>query len=81
MAKDLKRYYQAWLLRKNGKTLKEIGVEMGFSTERARILINYVQFSLRKKNKDYEIIAKLRKSSGKDKNHTMVQHELHTNSH
>jgi len=63
MARNLQRYYQAWQLRRSGKTLKEIGEEMGFSTERARILVNYVQFCLRKKNKDYEIIAKLRKSS------------------
>lgn len=63
MAKNLKRYYQAWKLRKEGKTLKEIGKEMKFTPERARILINYVQFVLRKKNKDYKIIARLRKSS------------------
>lgn len=62
MAKTLERYYEAWKLRRDGKTLKEIGAKMGFSAERARILINYVQFVLRKKNKDYEAIAKLRKS-------------------
>lgn len=63
MAKNLQRYYHAWKLRQKGKTLKEIGTVMGFSAERARILINYVQFTLRKKNKDYKVIAKLRKSS------------------
>lgn len=63
MAKNLQRYYEAWKLRRDGKTLKEIGVKMGFSAERARILINYVQFVLRKKNKDYKTIAKLRRSS------------------
>lgn len=44
MAKNLKRYYQAWELRQKGKTLKEIGAIMGFSSERARILINYINF-------------------------------------
>ena len=63
MAKNLNRYYQAWKLRKDGITLKEVGAKMGISAERARILINYVQFSLRKKNKDYALIAKLRKLS------------------
>lgn len=63
MAKNLKRYYQAWQLRQKGKTLKEIGVTMGFSPERARILINYVTFVLRKKNKDYKVIARLHRSS------------------
>ncbi len=67
MAKKLDRYYQAWKLRKQGKTLKEIGMIMGFSAERARVCANYVQFALRKKNKDYKelkkIIAMLRKSS------------------
>lgn len=63
MAKNLERYFEAWKLRKEGKTLKEIGIKMGFSAERARILINYVQFCLRKKNKDYKTIAMLRRSS------------------
>lgn len=61
--KNLKRYYEAWKLRRDGKTLKEIGAKMDFSPERARILINYVQFSMKKKNKDYEAIARLHKSS------------------
>lgn len=63
MAKNLKRYVQAWKLRKEGMTLNEIGHEMGISAERARILINYTQFALRKKNKDYKAIAMLRRSS------------------
>ncbi len=64
MAKNLERYVQAWSLRKEGKTLQEIGNLMGFSAERARTLINYVKFILRKKDKEYEqIIAMLHKSS------------------
>lgn len=63
MAKNLKRYYQAWKLRKDGKTLKEIGKVMRFSPERARILINYVQFVLRKKNKDYKELQMIIKKS------------------
>lgn len=59
MGKKLNRYFQAWTLRKEGKTLHEIGEMMGFTTERARILINYVNFSLRKKNKDYVELRKM----------------------
>ncbi len=44
MAKNLKRYYRAWELRRKGKTLKEIGQIMGFSAERARTLVNYINF-------------------------------------
>lgn len=64
MAKNFERYLTAWKLRKQGKTLKEIGFVMGFSAERARTIINYVNFVMRKKNNDYKIItAMLRKSS------------------
>lgn len=63
MAKNLKRYYRAWRLRQQGKTLREIGEIMGFSRERARVMINYINFT-----------AKLRKSFGKGKNRTTVQH-------
>lgn len=63
MAKNLKRYYQAWQLRQQGKTLKEIGDIMGFSRERARVMINYINFT-----------AKLRRSSGRDKSHTKGRH-------
>ena len=63
MTKNLQRYYEVWQLRQKGKTLKEIGATMGFSAERARILINYIKFVLRKKNKDYKTIARLHKSS------------------
>lgn len=63
MAKNLLRYYLALELRKKGKTLKEIGKIMGFSIERARTLIAYAQFILRKKNKDFRKLQKPIKSS------------------
>ncbi len=64
MAKNLLRYYQAWELRKKGKTLKEIGKIMGFSIERARTLVTNMQFILRKKNDDYKkLTAMLHRSS------------------
>ncbi len=67
MAKNLERYCKAWYLRAQGKTLKEIGIVMGYSTERARIVVNYVNFTLQRRKKEYknfkEIIARLRKSS------------------
>lgn len=62
MRKKINRYIQAWLLRKEGKTLGEIGKVMGVSSERIRTLIKYVNFILRKKDKEYQqIISKLRK--------------------
>lgn len=64
MRKNIDRYIQAWQLKKQGKTLYEIGDIMKFSAERARTLIKYINFILRKKNKEYkQIIAKLRKPS------------------
>lgn len=49
MRRNLKRYLQVWKLRQQGKTLKEIGDIMGFSAERARTLINYINFRKIKK--------------------------------
>lgn len=51
MAKNLKRYYQAWRLRQQGKTLEEICGIMGFSKERARVMINYINFIRQKKKR------------------------------
>ena len=48
MAKNLKRYYQAWELRQQGKKLLEIAQIMGFkSHENARRMISYVDFKVR----------------------------------
>ncbi|KKQ02134.1 MAG: hypothetical protein US11_C0001G0093 [Candidatus Roizmanbacteria bacterium GW2011_GWA2_36_23] len=67
MAKNLLRYYQAWLLRKQGKTLLQIGKIMGFSLERARVMVNYINFIIKRKDSHYlelkKIIAKPRKLS------------------
>jgi hypothetical protein len=64
MAKNLERYLETWKLRKEGKTLKEIGKVMGFSAERARTVINYVDFVIKNKIRDYKIFTSmLRKSS------------------
>lgn len=42
--KNLKRYYQAWELRQQGKKLREIGEMMGISRERVRTLVSYISF-------------------------------------
>lgn len=48
--KNLKRYYQAWKLRQQGKKLREIALIMGFkSKENARRMIAYVDFKIRYK--------------------------------
>lgn len=49
MPKNLKRYYQAWKLRKQGLKLKEIGEIMGLSKERVREMANYLEHRMNKK--------------------------------
>lgn len=50
MAKNLKRYYQAWELRQQGKKLREIAQTMGFkSKENAKRMIAYVDFRIKSK--------------------------------
>jgi len=47
MAKNLKRFYQAWELRQQGKKLHEIAQIMGFkSGENARRMIAFVDFKI-----------------------------------
>ena len=46
MARNLKRYYQAWELRQQNKTFKEIGKIMGITGSRAAVLSNYVDFKI-----------------------------------
>ena len=48
MPRNLKRYYQAWELRKQGKKLREIAKIMGFkSGENARRMIFYIDFRIK----------------------------------
>ena len=49
MPKNLKKYYQAWKLRKEGKKLREIGKIMGLSKERVRFMAKYFDFRLNHK--------------------------------
>jgi len=50
MAKNLKRYYQAWELRQQGKKLHEIAQIMGFkSGENARRMITYIDHRIKNK--------------------------------
>lgn len=63
MAKNLKRYYQAWELRQQGKKLKEIAQIMSFrSGENARRMIAYINFKIAsnqpKSNRLKELILK-----------------------
>ncbi len=46
MARNLKRYYQAWELRQQKMTFKEIGKIMGITGSRAAVLSNYVDFKI-----------------------------------
>ena len=46
MARNLKRYYQAWELRQQGNTFKEIEKIMGISGSRAAVLSNFVDFKI-----------------------------------
>ena len=67
MPKNLKRYYQAWELRQQGKKLREIAEIMGFkSGENARRMIVYINFKIEYKkplsNKLKELIKKYEKT-------------------
>jgi len=47
MARILKRYYQAWELRQQGNTFKEIGKIMGITGSRATVLSNFIDFKIK----------------------------------
>jgi len=47
MARNIKRYYQAWELRQQGKTFKEIGKIMGITGSRAAVLSNFIDFKIK----------------------------------
>jgi len=47
MAKNLKRYYQAWELRQQKMTFKEIGKVMGVTGSRANVLFNFIDFKIK----------------------------------
>ncbi len=72
MARNLKRYYQAWELRQQGLIFKDIGKIMGITGSRAAVLSNHVDFKInnqkhwRISNELREIIKKCRfqKSGG-----------------
>ncbi len=49
MPKNLKRYYQAWELRQQGKKLREIGEIMSFGVERARTMVKYTDFLIKER--------------------------------
>lgn len=50
MSKNLKRYYQAWKLRQQGKKLREIAQIMGFkSGEWPRCMIAYIDYRINDK--------------------------------
>ena len=49
MAKNLKRYRQAYELRQAGKTFREVGEIMGISIEWARTLYGYYYYKKHKK--------------------------------
>lgn len=60
MAKNLKKYYQAWELRQQGKKLREIAKIMGFkSGEWARTMINHVDFKVHSNMKKSNELLKL----------------------
>ena len=47
MARNLKRYYQAWELRQQGLIFKDIGKVMGITGSRAAVLSNFVDFKIK----------------------------------
>ena len=60
MAKNIKRYYKAWELRKKGNKLVEIAHLMGFkSGENARRMIAYINFKITSNQPKAEELKKL----------------------
>lgn len=60
MTKNLKKYYQAWELRQQGKKLKEIAKIMGFkSGEWARTMVSHVNFKISSNMKKSNELLKL----------------------
>jgi len=47
MARNIKRYYQAWELRQQGLTFKDIGKIMGITGSRAAVLSNHIDFKIK----------------------------------
>jgi len=46
MARNIKRYYQAWELRQQKLTFKEIGKIMGITGSRVAVLSNFIDFKI-----------------------------------
>ncbi|MFA6017551.1 MAG: hypothetical protein WC744_05710 [Patescibacteria group bacterium] len=46
MARNLKRYYQAWELRRKNLTFKQIGKIMGLTGSRVAVLSNFIDFKI-----------------------------------
>lgn len=64
---NLDRYIEAWKLRQQGKTLGEVGVLMGVTAERVRIMVNRIEFERRrkgKKSRKIELLEHIDKKTG-----------------
>lgn len=55
MAKNVKRFFQAWELKQQGLTCKEIGQKMGFSLGRASQLVRFVNKWAQNKRKPQKL--------------------------
>ncbi|VVA44005.1 conserved hypothetical protein [Candidatus Roizmanbacteria bacterium] len=64
MGRNLKRYYQAWELRQQNKTFKEIGEIMGITGSRVAVLSNFIDFKI-KNQKRWRISNELKKIASK----------------
>ena len=68
IARNLKRYYQAWELHQQNKTFKDIGKIMGITGSRAAVLFNFIDFKIKYQkqrkisNELKELIKKCRSS-------------------
>lgn len=49
MSKNMSRYYQAWELRQQGNTFKEIGDIMNVSKNWANFLVHFIDFKIKYK--------------------------------
>lgn len=60
MARNIKRYYQAWELRQQKLTFKQIGKIMGITGSRAAVLSNHIDFKI-ENQKQWRISNKLKR--------------------
>ena len=64
---NLDRYITAWKERQQGKTYKQIGLIMGVTGERVRIMVNIIKYKMKRRGKKHWKILEILKLDEFDK--------------